>query len=220
MGCSVMVGSRLGHCLFYKPERYLADPLSILFIWQSGLASHGATIGLVLAMLGFSIKHNLRFIEILDRFSMSAAAGAAAVRLGNFFNSEIVGRATDVPWAVQFVIYDRMMGLSPTPRHPSQLYEFALGIFVLVSLYLADRKAGLEKRPVGLLSCMFLTLYFRGRFLIEFFKEYQTDLKDAQALTMGQCLSVIPFMVGICLLIWSLTKGKPTNDRSLKPDRK
>jgi len=216
---AVMAGSRLGHCLFYEPERYLADPISILFIWQSGLASHGATVGLVLAMLGFSIKHKLRFIEVMDRFSMSAAAGAAAVRLGNFFNSEIVGRATDVPWAVQFVIYDRMMGLSPTPRHPSQLYEFSLGIFVLVSLYLADRKAGLEKRPVGLLSGMFLTLYFGGRFLIEFFKEYQTGLKHAHALTMGQYLSVIPFIAGIGLVFWSLTKGKSTKDRRLKPDK-
>ena len=81
---AVMAGSRLGHCLFYEPERYLADPISILFIWQSGLASHGATIGIVLAMLGFSIRHKLRFIEVLDRFSMSAGAGAATVRLGNF----------------------------------------------------------------------------------------------------------------------------------------
>jgi len=165
-------------------------------------------------MLGFSIKHKLRFIEILDRFSMSAAAGAAAVRLGNFFNSEIVGRDTDVPWAVQFVIYDRMMGLSPIPRHPSQLYEFALGIFVLISLYLADRKAGLEKRPAGLLSGMFLTLYFGGRFCIEFFKEYQTDLKDAQSLTMGQYLSIIPFIAGIGLVLWALTKGQPTKKMS------
>ena len=113
-----------------------------------------------------------------------------------------------------------MMGLSPTPRHPSQLYEFLLGIFVLISLYLADRWTGLEKRPVGLLSGMFLTLYFGGRFLIEFFKEYQTYLKDAQALTMGQYLSIIPFIAGVVLLLWSITKGKSTNDRSLKPDRK
>lgn len=208
---AVLAGSRLGHCLFYESERYLADPISILFLWQSGLASHGATVGLILALLGFSMKHKLRFIEIMDRFSMSAAAGATMVRLGNFFNSEIVGRATDVPWAIQFVIYDRMMGIAPTPRHPSQLYEFTLGIFVLVSLYLADRKAGLEKRPVGLLSGMFLTLYFGGRFFVEFFKEYQTDLKDAQALTMGQYLSILPFIAGIGLVVWSMTKGKPTN---------
>ena len=104
-----------------------------------------------------------------------------------------------------------MMGIAPTPRHPSQLYEFALGILVLISLYLVDRKAGLEKRPVGLLSGMFLTLYFSGRFLIEFFKEYQTDLKDAQALTMGQYLSILPFIAGIGLVIWSMTKGEPTN---------
>ena len=150
---------------------------------------------------------------------MSAAAGAAAVRLGNFFNSEIVGRATDVPWAVQFVIYDRMMGLSPTPRHPSQLYEFVLGIFVLISLYLADRRAGLEKRPVGLLSGMFLILYFGGRFLIEFFKEYQTDLKGAHALTMGQYLSIIPLMAGIGLLFWSFNKERSIKEKHFKPDK-
>jgi prolipoprotein diacylglyceryl transferase len=213
---AVLAGSRLGHCLFYEPERYLADPISILFLWQSGLASHGATVGLVLAILGFSLKHRLPFVAIMDRFSMSAAVGATMVRLGNFFNSEIVGRATDVPWAVQFVIYDRMMGIAPTPRHPSQLYEFVLGIFVLVSLYLADRGAGQERRPVGLLSGMFLTLYFGGRFFIEFFKEYQTDLRHAQALTMGQYLSIIPFIAGVVLLLWSFTKGKSIKDGHLK----
>ena len=203
---AVLIGSRLGHCFFYDPERYLNDPIQILQFWKGGLASHGATIGLVVAMLIFSIKYKMRFLEVLDRFSMSSAVGAAAVRLGNFFNSEIVGRQTDLPWAVKFLRYDNNC------RHPSQLYEFALGLFVLLSLYLADRFAGKEKRPLGMMAGLFLVLYFTGRFFVEFVKEYQTDLQQKEFLTMGQYLSIVPFTIGLGLLIWAFVKRIPTNE--------
>jgi prolipoprotein diacylglyceryl transferase len=161
-------------------------------------------------MLGFSLKYKLRYLEILDRMAMPSAVGAAAVRLGNFFNSEIVGRPTDLPWAVDFVRYDRMMGLPPTCRHPSQLYEFALGMTVLGSLYIADRVAGREKRPLGLLAGLFLVLYFTGRFFVEFVKEYQTLSGNESFLTMGQYLSIIPVAAGIILLIWVAKTRIPT----------
>lgn len=233
---AVLAGSRLGHCLFYEPSKYLSNPIEILYFWKGGLASHGATIGLVVAMLGFSIKYKLRFLEVLDRFSMSAAVGAAAVRLGNFFNSEIVGRVTDVPWAVKFLRHDcyrlklhnacdilnmenpeshskwSYIVQNVPARHPSQLYEFALGLFVLLSLYLADRFAGREKRPLGLLAGLFLTIYFLGRFFVEFVKEYQTDLQREEFLTMGQYLSIIPFAIGLALVIWSLVRHKATDE--------
>lgn len=235
---AVLLGSRLGHCLFYEPDVYLADPIRILKFWEGGLASHGATVGLVVAMLLFSLKHKLRFLEVLDRFAMSAAVGAAAVRLGNFLNSEIVGRVSDVPWAVKFPrndcaalgwcdkifknpdvipeqhpLWDRLIEQTPA-RHPSQLYEFALGLFVLLSLYLADRWAGREKRPIGLLAALFLVLYFAGRFCVEFVKEYQDGALETngQGLTEGQVLSVVPFAVGLMLLGWVLVKRKPTHD--------
>ncbi len=205
---AVLIGARLGHCLFYEPERYLSDPITILYFWKGGLASHGATVGLVVSMFLFCKKYKLRYLEVLDRMAMPSAVGAAAVRLGNFFNSEIVGRVTDVPWAVDFVRYDAMMGEPATCRHPSQLYEFSMGLFVLLSLYLADRFAGKEKRPLGLLAAMFLILYFAGRFTVEYFKEFQT--LEESVLTMGQYLSIVPFTAGVILLGWVIAKRIPT----------
>lgn len=211
---AVLVGSRLGHCFFYEPERFLSDPITILYFWKGGLASHGATIGLVVTLILFARKYHLSIMETLDRFSMSAAVGAAAVRLGNFFNSEIVGRPTDVPWAVRFPRHDchsAQLCEAAIPRHPSQLYEFFFGLFVLLSLYLADRFTGREKRPRGLLAGMFLTLYFAGRFMIEFVKEYQVDdlIASRSFLTMGQYLSIIPFACGLVVIGWSLkNRGK------------
>lgn len=207
---AVLIGARLGHCLFYEPERYLSDPITILYFWQGGLASHGATVAIPIFIFGFCKKYNLRYLEVLDRIAIPAAVGAAAVRLGNFMNSEIVGRATDVPWAVDFVRYDAMMGQPATCRHPSQLYEFCMGLFILLALYLTDRFAGKEKRPLGLLAGMFLVLYFAGRFMVEFFKEFQT-LQES-TLTMGQYLSILPFAVGVALLGWVVVKRIPTDE--------
>lgn len=193
-----VLGARLGHCLFYDPAIFLENPLRILMIWRGGLASHGATVGLFLALLLFSRKYHLSLIELMDRLSMSAAVGAAGIRLGNFLNSEIVGRVTDLPWAVRFMRSDDQGAFA---RHPSQLYEFGLGLFVLLVIYLADRWAGREKRPTGLLCGLFFIVYFTGRFFVEFVKEYQV-FADSW-LTMGQYLSILPFLCGIGLLVWA-----------------
>jgi len=235
---SVLAGSRLGHCLFYQADYYLANPVEILYFWKGGLASHGATIGLMVGMLGFSIRYRMRFIEVLDRFSISATGGAALVRLGNFFNSEIVGRVTDSPLGVKFLRHDcHSMGLCQifetdnpeaharwaelverTPaRHPSQLYEFALGMFVMLSLYMIDRWAGREKRPLGLMAGSFLAIYFFGRFFVEYFKEYQIDQLKAETFTMGQYLSVLPFLVGVGIITWSLVARKSTDEGRPEP---
>ena len=200
---AVVAGARLGHCLFYEPDRFLSDPLSIIFFWEGGLASHGATVGLIIALFLFSRTNKLNPLEMMDRFTFAAAIGAAGVRLGNFMNSEIVGRVTDVPWAVVFIRY-RPDNL---PRHPSQIYEFGLGIGVLSLLILVDRLAGREKRPIGLLLGVFLTTYFLGRFFVEYVKEYQT-LKDDSLFTMGQYLSMIPCAAGVWLVIWSLMQRR------------
>ncbi len=194
---AVLLGARFGHVFFYHAEEYLADPIRILQFWKGGLASHGATLGLLIALILFAIKNKVHVLEVLDRFTFSAATGAAMVRLGNFLNSEIVGRATDVPWAVRFVRYDN----GAVARHPSQIYEFLMGAIILLILYYADKWAGKEKRPRGLLAGVFMTLYFLGRFMVEFFKEPHT-LHDS-ALTMGQYLSILPFLVGIGLLVWA-----------------
>ncbi len=210
---AVMAGARLGHCFFYEPARYLADPVSILYFWKGGLSSHGATAGLAVALVWFARRYRLSVLEVMDRFAMSAAVGAAAVRLGNFFNSEVVGRATDAAWAVCFPVYDcHALKMCPAavPRHPSQLYEFTMGLAVLGALWLSDRLAGRERRPPGLLAGLFLALYFSGRFMVEFVKEYQAaHLSTADsALTMGQYLSLLPLAAGLALVAWSLIKRR------------
>lgn len=194
---AIVAGARLGQCFFYESSRYLADPISIFYIWKGGLSSHGATIGLLIALALFALINRLSVIEIFDRFSMPAAVGVTMVRLGNFFNSEIVGRATDVPWAVKFVRY----GGGKVARHPSQLYESALGFFLILLLCFTNRWVGKEKCPLGLMSGLFLSVYFFGRFMIEFTKEYLV-FKDS-FLTMGQYLSIPPFLLGIGILVWS-----------------
>lgn len=197
---AVIVGARLGHCFFYNADYFLANPTEILIIWKGGLSSHGATIGLTAVLIFYALARKAPILDITDRFAMSAACGAAGIRLGNFLNSEIVGRATNLPWGVKFLRYEQF----PIPRHPSQLYEFALGIFVLLTLLLVDKLAGKEKRPRGLMTGLFLTLYFAGRFCVEFVKEYHiNDFRANSPLTMGQYLSIIPFTVGVILLIYA-----------------
>lgn len=201
---AVVVGARLGHVFFYHPQKFLADPVTILFVWQGGLASHGATVGLILALWLYAKKHRFSPLEAWDRFTFSAALGAAGVRLGNFLNSEIVGRVSDVPWAVWFMRHDPV----ETYRHPSQLYECLMGLAVLGVLVVADRLAGRERRPRGLLLGVFLACYFTGRFCVEFFKEYHIDTLRADAtLTMGQWLSLLPLAAGLGLIVWSLRRS-------------
>jgi phosphatidylglycerol---prolipoprotein diacylglyceryl transferase len=213
---ATIVGARLGHCIFYSilpdwmdgnlaANEYIRDPVRLLAFWEGGLASHGATIGLVLALWAYARHYRLPVLEVMDRFSPSAAVGSAGIRLGNFLNSEIVGRVTDVPWAVKFV-HGEDHGLYP--RHPSQIYEFTMGLTVLAILVVIDRKAGREKRPRGLLVGSFFLLYFTGRFLVEFFKEYQTP--NHGFLTEGQVLSILPMIIGVVLLVWSLVRRVPT----------
>jgi prolipoprotein diacylglyceryl transferase len=195
---ATIVGGRIGEYLFYRPEKFLTDPASIFYIWRGGLSSHGVMLGLVIALGFFAAHYKLRIIEVYDRFAMSAALGAATVRLGNFFNSEVVGRVADVPWGIQFIRYDGGKAV----RHPSQLYECALGIFVLLLLIFADRWSGKENRPEGLLTGLFFTTYCLGRFMLEIYKE-PLVLQNSY-FTVGQYLSIPPFFFGTAILIWSL----------------
>lgn len=207
-GIGTIVGARLGHCLFYDWNIYSQNLLSILYIWRGGLASHGATVGILLALYLFARRYKLPYLIATDRFTFSAAIGAAGIRLGNFLNSEIVGRATDQTWGVRFLRYDDHGALL---RHPSQLYEFGMGIFMLLVLLAADRLAGREKRPAGLLTGIFLTLYFTMRFIVEFVKEYQSDFMEDRlhgGLTMGQKLSVLPVLLGVGLIVYAITKAR------------
>ncbi len=199
-------GAYLGHRIFYRWDRFFTDPLSLMSLRGGirGLSSHGAAIGILAAVFLFHLQSKMRYVEILDRLSFSVTAAAILVRLGNLMNSEIVGRKTDVSWAFCFPRYDGAL----IPRHPSQIYEAFIGLVVLVSLFMVDRKAGGEKRPLGLMSSVFLLIYFPLRFLIEFFKEHHI-LPPESPLTMGQYLSMPFVVVGIYLLVWSLKNRLP-----------
>ena len=210
---AVLIGSRLGHCFFYEPTRYLRHPLEIFKFWKGGLSSHGATIALVISLVWFAMKQKLHPMEVLDRFAMTAAIGAAAVRLGNFLNSEIVGRETTVAWAVRFNRFDD----GRVARHPSQLYEFTMGLLILLLLYLADRWAGRERRPLGLMASLFFVLYFSGRFAVEFFKEYQGLDPAKSPLTEGQYLSILPILAGLAMLAWTLHHARQGAASALQP---
>jgi phosphatidylglycerol---prolipoprotein diacylglyceryl transferase len=207
---AVLIGARLGHCIFYDYEKALNDPLWVLQIWTGGLSSHGAVIGLIVAMWRFTKTRGIPFLEGADRFAFSAALGATLVRIGNFFNSEIVGRATDQSWGVKFPRYIEKHGDAIVYRHPTQLYEAALGIAVFGALYLADRALGKERRPRGILISLFFLLYFSGRLFIENFKELQVrSLEEAAGFTMGQMLSAPCVLLGIYGVYRSLKNKEP-----------
>jgi prolipoprotein diacylglyceryl transferase len=200
----IFIGGRIVDVLFYRFEQFLDDPLILITLGRGGFASHGSTIGILAALWFYAKRYKMPYLEALDRFALSVPLATSLVRMGNFFNSEIVGRPADVPWAVIFSQYDRIVGMPPTPRHPSQLYEVAIGISVFLILYLTDRKFG-EARPRGLMTGLLLISYFTLRFIVEFFKTYQV-LDPSLPLTMGQFLSLPFVLAGGVIFIHALRR--------------
>ena len=211
----VVIGARLGHVFFYQWDRFVQDPLWIFQIWQGGLASHGALLGVLTGLWIYARRKKQSYLECLDRLSPSAAAGTILIRIGNWFNSEIVGRLTDQTWGVRFPLFD---GAAAPLRHPSQLYEAFMGAVVLFLVLAADRKFGREKRPRGLLFATFLAAYFTGRFLVEFFKERHL-LPYSVPLSMGQILSVPAALFGYWLLYRCLKHPRPASWRVDPPEK-
>jgi prolipoprotein diacylglyceryl transferase len=217
----VLIGARLGHVLFYDLDKAIANPVWVFEIWTGGLASHGAVIGLIIAMYFFTKSRHVPFLEGADRFAFAAALGATVVRIGNLFNSEIVGRIVpDQSWGIRFPRNLPDRGLSPIPlRYPSQLYEIALGTAVFVGLLIADKLMGKEKRPRGALIAWFFALYFTGRLFTENYKEIEA-LDPHSPISMGQYLSVLPALLGWYGLYWAFKHREPVGwvDTSLPPD--
>jgi phosphatidylglycerol---prolipoprotein diacylglyceryl transferase len=195
-----LIGARLGHCFFYEPMDYIREPWRILMVWEGGLASHGAGIGILIALYLFSRKHKKTFLWIMDRIVIMVALSGFLIRTGNFLNSEIVGKQTEVPWGVIFIRLHENFA-----RHPSQLYEaFAyLSIFFLL-LYLFHKTKA--KDYPGLLFGLFLVTVFGFRFFIEFTKEIQVDFEAKLPLDMGQWLSIPFVLAGIVLLYLAYRK--------------
>jgi phosphatidylglycerol---prolipoprotein diacylglyceryl transferase len=206
-----IVGARLGHCLFYEPAYYLSNPVEILKIWKGGLASHGAAIGIVLVLWLYIRKHKLSFLWLMDRLVIVVPLAGAFIRIGNLFNSEIYGRATDVPWAFLFVrdrVIDPVTGaLAPNvPSHPTQIYEALSYLLIFTVLFIIYKKKKDEIRD-GVIFGIFLILLFSARFFIEFIKNDQVTFEAGMLFNMGQWLS-LPFIVmGIGLILY--TKKKP-----------
>ncbi|HEX5098700.1 MAG TPA: prolipoprotein diacylglyceryl transferase [Polyangiaceae bacterium] len=209
----VLLGARFGHVIFYDYKKALEDPAWILKIWTGGLASHGAVMGLILAMFLFTRRRGIPFFEGADRFSFSAALGAGLVRLGNLLNSEIVGRVVpDQSWGFRFMRYVEDSHSDPRPlRYPTQIAEMLLGFGILGVLYLFDKQMKGEKRPRGALISMFFVLYFTGRFFVEFWKEFEGNggMPLGLPITMGQLLSLPGVLIGVIGLIISFKKKIP-----------
>lgn len=208
----IAIGARLGHCLFYEPSYYLSHPIEIILPIQStpdgsyeivgfkGLASHGGTFGLIVALIIYSRKTKQSIIKTIDLIGVVAPLGACFIRLANLMNSEIVGTVTNVPWAFIFKSEDNQ------PRHPAQLYEAVAYITIFCLLYYLY-KTRRSKLQHGFLFGTSLFLIFVARFFIEFVKEKQVAFEEQMSLDMGQILS-IPFMlIGIGFMIYGYRKS-------------
>lgn len=199
-----IVGARLGHCLFYEPTYFLANPIEILKVWHGGLASHGGAVGVIVSIFVFTRKYpQFSFFWILDRVSIPIAFAAGLIRIGNLFNSEIIGKPTVMPWAF---IFDRV---DQIPRHPSQLYE-AFTYFLTGAILLFIYKRTSPPKPGRLLGVLMIAL-FTSRLIWEFFKENQETFEAGMILNMGQLLSLPFIAIGIVLVVISFVKSSRTN---------
>jgi phosphatidylglycerol---prolipoprotein diacylglyceryl transferase len=190
-----ILGGRLGYVLFYKIGDYLGEPWRIFYVWEGGMSFHGGMLGVIFAMWLFARSRRQDWLRITDFVASLIPFALASGRLGNFINAELWGRPTDVPWAMIFPNVDQV------PRHPSQLYEFALeGIALLVLLWWYS----LKPRPRGAVSGLFLLGYGVFRFLVEFTRQPDSFLGFlALGLTMGQWLSLPMIILGAAMMIWA-----------------
>lgn len=198
----ILIGARLGHCLFYQPEYFLSSWTHVVemflpihqmadgswkFTGYEGLASHGGTIGLMVALYLYYRKTGMNLWHVLDDIAIATPITACFIRLGNLMNSEIIGTPTNVPWAF---IFER---IDMTPRHPGQLYEaIAYFFFFFVMLHFYKRTS--KEVGTGFYFGLCLTLIFTFRFFIEYTKDIQVDFESGMIFNMGQLLS-IPFII-------------------------
>ncbi len=210
-----IIGARLGHVFFYEWPLYRTHPLNIFKVWEGGLASHGGTIGVILALIAFwYVSHKkfpeFSFINLLDMLCIPTAFVAFCIRMGNFVNQEILGVETDVPWAVVFG--DPADGSAIVPRHPVQLYEGFTYLAIFVFLYTLWKIKFTSLRP-GVISGLFFILVFGSRFLFEFVKLPSSLMIDESFLQTGQLLSIPFIILGFILLLYG---GRQPNARALQ----
>ena len=215
----IVLGARLGHCLFYEPSYYLSHPLEILlpvqflpdggfkFTGYQGLASHGGALGVLIALVIYSLKTKEPLLKILDLIAIVGPLEGVFIRLGNLMNSEIIGTPTTKPWAFVFERVDNI------PRHPSQIYEAAAYLLIFGIVVFMYKKKGKELRH-GFFFGLTLVLVFTARFLIEFVKERQVSFEENMTFDMGQLLSIPYILVGIGFIIYGM-KGRNKDQTSL-----
>lgn len=206
---ATLVGARLGHVFFYEWDVYKTDPIRILYIWEGGLASHGGTIAIIIAVILFSIFVTKKSpLWTFDRLVVAIALVGGLIRIGNLFNSEIYGTATTLPWGFMFVRSREWHELYEGQAvHPTQIYE-ALCYFALFGLLMwMYWKKNAEERP-GLIFGVFFIGIFLPRFLIEFIKNDQVDFEATMALNMGQWLSIPFILIGIALVVYALRRPR------------
>ena len=197
----IVLGGRIGYAIFYQPDHFLSDPLSLLRLWEGGMSFHGGLAGVILAMVAFSLRHRIPMLSLFDISAASVTFGLFFGRIANFINAELWGRPTDLPWGVAFP------NGGSIPRHPSQLYEAVLEglVLFLVLRVLTHRFQSLE-RP-GLTGGAFIAGYGIARILVEFAREPDPQLGYlAGMLTMGMILSIPMVLVGIAAMILALRR--------------
>ncbi len=209
----ILIGARLGHCLFYQPEYYLSNPVEMLlpikntadgwvFSGYEGLASHGGVIGVMTALILYTRKTKLTMVQTLDCLAIAAPFTAAMIRLGNFMNSEIIGNVTDASWGVVFVQAGETL-----PRHPAQLYE-AIAYFIIFIAGILLYKKYKKRIGTGLFMGYCLSTIFTFRFFVEFIKEEQVNFEEGMPLIMGQLLSIPLIVAGIYYLVKGIRTDK------------
>jgi prolipoprotein diacylglyceryl transferase len=203
MVIGTVVGARLGHCLFYEPGYYLTHPVKILEVWEGGLASHGAAIGIILSIWIFGMRNKLTFLWVIDRIVIVVALSGLFIRTGNLMNSEIFGHITSFPWGFYF-----LRASNPAealdPRHPTQIYEGICYFIIFISLWRLYYVKNGKPEP-GLIFGLFLIFVFGVRFFVEFLKEPQVGFEQGMLLNMGQLLS-IPFVILGTFLVYRALK--------------
>lgn len=197
----VILGARAGEVLFYEPGYYFSNPSEIIKIWHGGLSSHGAATGLLISYVIWIKIYRVKFSKYADALSIGFPVTAACVRIGNFFNSEIIGIPTNSNWGVVF----KRLG-EDFPRHPAQLYEAALNIVILFVL-LAVYKRYYSKTPPLFFLFLYAMLYFSGRFVIEFWKDLHV-LPESFPLSMGQVLSILPVLIAAVYFVTVFIRQK------------
>lgn len=222
MALGTIIGARLGHCLFYDFEYFSQHPLEILMVWKGGLASHGAFIGIIISLLLFVRKTGMSLFAVMDRIAVVTALAGFFIRMGNLMNSEIYGRATNLPWGFSFVrdrssranFYDQNTGEflgQHLPCHPTQIYEALSYLLIFILLFWAIRKFA-PKLKEGVIFAWFMILVFSARFLIEYVKFEQSDFEvnmiNNLHINMGQMLSIPLVLLGVGVLLWLRKNGK------------